>query len=496
MELPQALVAQFRSGSLERLDRIEAGWNAVTQRMATAELEAEMFRDVHTLKGEARLVGFADVVLITERLEDLLFAARRRRFRVHEDVDVVVTMALQFLRMLLRKRAGGSQGGIDLAGFLKHIDEVLTEWPRQSETLEGASGPSSLRAHEGTRVSAAVRQRLGIAAALVFLESRAGLGSTCLERAWEVLVDELSRLDAVELMPLVRRHAVAAKDLAVELGKEVDVVIDGPDLRVSAEVVDTIHTSLLHTLRNAVDHGIETPDQRAARGKPRRGTINLHITAEDQAVRLEVEDDGDGADLESIRRRAIELALLSPEGAKAATDDALLELVFVPGFTVRESASSVSGRGIGMDAVRSTIERMHGTISIRSQKGVGATVTMRLPRSQNLVDVYAMPSTRKDVLLAVPTTWTLRRDADGPALDPLVALGLRPQADGTGPFGVAVLTRDGDEHAILTGGPPAHATALRICPTSADEPFEIVQIESREAILIRPEIAFARRSVS
>jgi two-component system chemotaxis sensor kinase CheA len=167
--LPVSIVAQFRATSIERLGRIEAAWGALTQRIGTAEAESELYHDVHTLKGEARLVGFADVVLLTQRLEDLLVAARRRRYRVTEDVDVLVTMAIQFTRMLLRKRAGASQGGIDINGFLKQIDDVLAEWPRQSEAPD-STGAMAWRGPEGGKISVAVRQRLGGAATQIFLE--------------------------------------------------------------------------------------------------------------------------------------------------------------------------------------------------------------------------------------------------------------------------------------------------------------------------------------
>jgi two-component system chemotaxis sensor kinase CheA len=469
---------------------MEAAWGALTQRVGTAEGESELFHDVHTLKGEARLVGFADVVLITQRLEDLLVAARRRRYRVTEDVDVLVTMALQFIRMLVRKRAGASQGGIDINGFLKQIDDVLAEWPRQSETPD-ASGAAGTRAGEVGKVSVAVRQRLGGAATQVYLELIAAGERPRLRRAWEMLVGELAQLDAVPLMPLVRRHAMSAKEVAAELGKEVDVVIEGPDARVGIEVLDAIHAALLHTLRNAVDHGIEAPDVRTAAGKSRRGTVTVRIGIDADSIAVTIRDDGGGIDTESIRRRAQKLGLLSPEDAEAAPDATLLDLTFAPGFSVREAANTISGRGIGLDAVRAGIERLGGTIALESQRNVGATVSFELPQSRRVIDVHRLPSTQPGLTFAVPTTWTVRSERCDDSVDPAVALGLRHGGGSvSATLSHLVLARDGEEYPVLIGGPTSRVAAVRICPTSPDESIEIVSVDEERMLLIRPDVFF------
>ncbi|HVJ94069.1 MAG TPA: ATP-binding protein, partial [Labilithrix sp.] len=484
--LPTGVVAQFRATSIERLGRIEAAWGALTQRVGTAEGESELYHDVHTLKGEARLVGFADVVLITQRLEDLLVAARRRSYRVTEDVDVLVTMAIQFIRMLLRKRAGASQGGIDINGFLKQIDDVLAEWPRETETPAAAEETSATRATDGGKVSVAVRQRLGAAATQIFLELITSEDRPYLHRAWDIIVGELAQLEAVPLMPLVRRHASSAKDVAAELGKEVDVTIDGPEIKVGIEVLESIHAALLHTLRNAVDHGIEAPDRRVAVGKPRRGCIAVRLRMEAEEIVVTVQDDGGGLDTESIRRRAAAQGLLSPEDAEAAPDATLLDLVFAPGFSSRESASTISGRGIGLDAVRAGIERIGGTITLDSKRGQGMTFEFHLPQSRRIVEVHRLPSTRTGLAFGVPTTWTIRTERRPNSIDPIEALGLRTSVGGavSAKLTHIVLARDGQDYPVLIGGPVTRVAAARICPTSPDEGLEVVMAGEERLLLI------------
>ncbi len=490
--LPTSIVAQFRATSIERLERIEGAWGALTQRVAAAEAESELFHDIHTLKGESRLVGFADVVLLTQRLEDLLVAAKRRRYRVTEDVDVLVTMAIQFTRMLLRKRAGVSQGGIDINGFLKQIDDVLAEWPRQSEVPEEVPGHVATRTAEGGKVSVAVRQRLGGAATEIFLELVATQDSPRLRRAWSILVGELAQLDAVPLLPLVRRHASSAKDVAAELGKEVDVVIDGPDVRVGIEVLDVIHAALLHTLRNAVDHGIEAPEQRLQLGKTRRGNIVVRHRVEGDEISVTVQDDGGGIDVESVRRRAVKVGLLGADAGESATEAALLELTFAPGFSSREAATNISGRGIGLDAVRAGIERLGGRITLASKRHVGVTVELRLPFSRRVIEVHRLPATRPGLAFAVPTTWTIRSERREDAVDLVDVLGLRtgPNAHVSATLAHIVLSRDGEDHALIIGGSVSRVAATRVCPTSPDDGLEVVSVDDERMLLIRPDVFF------
>ncbi|MBX3229269.1 MAG: Hpt domain-containing protein [Labilithrix sp.] len=490
--LPNDIVAQFRATTVERLGRIEEAWGSLAHGVATAENESELFHDVHTLKGEARLVGFADVVLIIQRLEDLLVAARRRRYRVNEDVDVLVTMAIQFARMLVRKRPGASNGGIDIGGFLKQIEDVLAEWPRQSEGPE-SNGAASMRPADGGKITVAIRQRLGGAATQIFLEMLVASDRIRLRRAWDTLVGELAGLDAVPLMPVARHHAASAKELAAELGKEVDVIVEGPDLRVGVEVLDTIHTSLLHCLRNAVDHGIEPPSARVAAGKPRRGNVCVKVRAETDSVAVIVQDDGGGVDLESIRDRAAKLGLLSAEDALAAPEATLLDLTFAAGFSVRESAGTVSGRGIGLDAVRAGIERLGGRIGIASTRGVGAIVSFEVPSTRRVVEVHRLPSTQAGLSFAIPTTWTVRSGKSDSYLDPVTVLALRRNEQTTPTVGQIVVTRDGEEHGLVIGGPVSRVAATRIAPTSPDEPLEVVAFGGEHLLLLRPEVFFTAR---
>lgn len=496
--IPKQLVARFRAVADERLERIESAWVALTQKAEGPQTEAELFQDIHTLKGDARVVGFADVVLLSQRLEDLLFASRRRRFRVHEDVDVAVTMAVQFLRMLLRKKAGTSQGGIDLGGFLKHIDEVLAEWPRITEAPVAGGSMSSPRGAESMRIPPAVRQRLAAVASNVYVEllatERGSRSRARLSRAWEELSKQLADLDAVPLDPLLRRHAVAAQDLAVELGKEVTVSVDAAPARVGVEVLDAINAALVHTLRNAIDHGIERPDERVAKGKDRRGTVRLRVSTDENAIELTVADDGAGVDIERVRARAVNGGHMTPEAAERAGASTLLELLFLPGFSLRDTAGPISGRGVGMDAVHSAVNVARGRVDIASERGKGVTVVVRIPQASRAVEVHRIPSSREGITLAVPSSWSVRPAPEGASgIDPLVVLGVRGAAQNRT---AVVVERDHDAFVMYAGGPSTVVSATRICPAAPHEILEVVQVGDEQALLLRPDMFFPQAALS
>jgi two-component system, chemotaxis family, sensor kinase CheA len=484
--LPEQLVSRFRAVTAERLARIEDAWISLTQRASGTQVEPELLHDIHTLKGDARVVGFADVALLAQRLEDLIFAARRTRYRVHDDADVVVTMALQFIGLLIRKKAGASAGGIDLAGFLDHGDEVLRDWPRSSDFVPTRGSVPASRV-EALRAAPDARQRLASVATVIFLESlRAPLGSSSRQRlrsAFDDLSGELAELEAVPIVGLLKRHASTGLELATELGKEVDVIVEPTDARVGLEATDTLNAALVHLIRNAVDHGIETAEERRALGKSPRGTIRISCDASGERLELRVADDGSGVDLDKIRRRAAELGI-EPAGPD---DAALLELVFRPGFSSRAAVGPLSGRGIGMDAVRSALGKLRGTVAIESTAGVGLTSVVRLPRGASILDVHRIPASVTGVALAVPSTWRQRVVTDGTGVD--LARMLELSGTTTEPPVLVTITREREEYTLVTGGAPREATATRICPLPAGEPLEIVQIEDELAILFRPELA-------
>ncbi|MDI9543175.1 MAG: chemotaxis protein CheA [Pseudomonadota bacterium] len=174
------------------------------------------------------------------------------------------------------------------------------------------------------------------------------------------------------------------RDLSTELGKEVNFTTSGEETELDKTVIDKLGDPLVHLIRNSIDHGIESPDARKAAGKPAEGTIRLTAEHSGAHVLISVSDDGAGLDTEAIRSKAIEKGLISPDAAMSEKD--LFELILSPGFSTAKSISKVSGRGVGMDVVTSSIESFGGTVEIASVRGRGTTITLKLPLTLAIID--------------------------------------------------------------------------------------------------------------
>ena len=169
------------------------------------------------------------------------------------------------------------------------------------------------------------------------------------------------------------------RDLSRNLGKEIELEIFGEDTDLDKNLVEALSDPLVHLVRNAVDHGVETPDVREAAGKPRKGTVVLGAAQEGDHIALLIKDDGGGMDPQALRRKVVEKGLMEPAMAERMTDREAFNVIFMAGFSTKTEISDVSGRGVGMDVVKTKISQLNGTIDIDSEIGVGTTLRVKLP---------------------------------------------------------------------------------------------------------------------
>jgi two-component system chemotaxis sensor kinase CheA len=190
------------------------------------------------------------------------------------------------------------------------------------------------------------------------------------------------------------------RDLAVACGKQVRLDLDGQETELDRTIIEAVRDPLTHLVRNAVDHGIEPPAERAARGKPAEGRLHLSAAHEGGKVVIQIADDGGGIDPARVRDKAVRAGLVTPEAAARMSDRELVDLVFRPGFSTADRITHFSGRGVGMDVVRTNVEAIGGTVDLDSRPGRGTTVRMKIPLTLAIIpaltvttggDRYAIP---------------------------------------------------------------------------------------------------------
>jgi two-component system chemotaxis sensor kinase CheA len=214
-----------------------------------------------------------------------------------------------------------------------------------------------------------------------------GILTASIEAMERLIGDLRDRVLAMRMVPIgatFKRFTRLVRDLSSELGKPVEFVTEGDETELDKTVTDQIGDALVHILRNSMDHGLESPDARTAAGKPAQGTLRLSARYEGASAIIEVRDDGRGIDPVVIRRKAEAKGLVSPTAT--LTESETLGLIMLPGFSTAESVTHLSGRGVGMDVVKKTIESLRGTISLSSKPGVGTVISLSLPLTLAIID--------------------------------------------------------------------------------------------------------------
>jgi two-component system chemotaxis sensor kinase CheA len=195
----------------------------------------------------------------------------------------------------------------------------------------------------------------------------------------------VTKLRMVPVSFIFDRFPRLVRDLSKTMKKKIDLRIEGQDTELDRTVIDEIGDPLVHLIRNSIDHGIELPEERLKNGKEATGTICISAYQEGSGVIIEVDDDGHGIDTDKVRKKALEKALITPEQSSEMTEEELVQLVFLPGFSTSDAVTDISGRGVGMDAVKTKVESLGGQFEVASEHGKGTRVLVRLPLTLAIV---------------------------------------------------------------------------------------------------------------
>jgi two-component system chemotaxis sensor kinase CheA len=398
----EALLQEFAAEAEEQLDGIEQALIEAEVTPGDRRLFPELFRRAHTLKGNASVVGFNGIVESAHVVEDALERLVDGRLTPSPKLVSLLLEAVDELRrQVAAALAGGEDSGSSELGLVAFLSSKGSSKAPRSPRAD-AEAPHAGGRSRSLRVDVDKLDRMlnlmgeitvarGVSASL--LESGAPL-SDLRDAQRDVdgllldLQEQVTRVRMVPVGPVFRQHARTVRDLALAHGKQARLVTVGDEVEIDTAAIERIRDPLVHMIRNAIDHGIEAPDVRRAKGKDPVGTIALTARYDAGRVLVTLSDDGAGLDRDRIRAKAREHL---PEAAVAALTEAeLFKLIFEPGFTTAEKVTDLSGRGVGMDVVRRAIEALRGTIAIDSRPEEGTSVTLGLPLTLAIIEGFSV----------------------------------------------------------------------------------------------------------
>jgi two-component system chemotaxis sensor kinase CheA len=432
----------FAAESQENLAAMEDALLRLETRPGDGELLGTVFRVAHTLKGDAGNLGLAPVAELAHGVEDLLDRIRGHEGPAAPESVELLLRATDALRALVPAAIEGRAGLHpaeqallrEIAAAAEAEDGALPAPPSPEAVAEGGAAPASPAAPQRARTLRVEVGRLDramdLAGEIAIARGRVGQlledgapGREVLEahRAADALQAELqelvTRLRMVPLGPTFRLHARTVRDVAFANGKLAALEVEGDDVEVDTGVVELLRDALTHLVRNAVDHGIESPADRVRAGKPPQGTVRLAARHEGGSVVVTMRDDGAGLSRERIGQRARERGLAADPDA--LPDAELFRLVLEPGFSTARGVTELSGRGVGLDVVRRNVESLRGSVDLAPGEGGGTAVTLRLPLTLALIEgfsvavdgeVFVLPLDAVVECLEMPAT---RHEADG-----------------------------------------------------------------------------------
>jgi len=457
-------IGEFLVESSENLDQLDRDLLALEARPDDAQRVASIFRTVHTIKGNSGFFGFSKLGALAHSGEHLLGKLRDGKLTLDDRVTGSLYSMVDAVRTILRTiEATGGEGEHDyrdlsrtlaaVAAGAEAVPSAAAASPQAPTAPAAPPAPAtSVAAQEPAQppaetpapngpgvVDSTVRVDVGLLASILDLVGELVLArnqlrsidsddpavQACAQRINAVtnaLQETAVRTRLQPVEHVFSRFPRTVRDLAVSCGKEVQLVIDGADTELDRSLIESIRDPLTHLIRNAVDHGIEPPEARVAAGKPRAGRLSLRAFNESGRVTIEVSDDGGGIAFEKVRDKAVARGLVSAAEAATMPPERVLQFIFEPGFSTAAKVTSVSGRGVGMDVVRTNIEAIGGTVDIHSVPGVGTTVRVHVPLTLAIMPAlvvrcgnerFAIPQSAVGELVPVS------RDRHGPRIEGL-----------------------------------------------------------------------------
>ncbi|BBD65526.1 CheA signal transduction histidine kinases [Nostoc commune NIES-4072] len=443
-------IEAFLVESYENLNQIEGDIIELEKTSANGEALVRIYRSLHTLKGNCGFLPFPNLESLAHAGENLLSCLRDRTIAITPDIISILLQTVDGIRQILSQiqatKQDGNRNYSALIATLTRLSEakqtlkpsqslVNTQTPQiDAEAPDTAGSDVNNELTEistTTSESAYIRvnvnlldQMMNLVGELVLARNQViGFSTKFKDNSFTATCQHLSQLTAelqeevmkTRLQPISsiwQKFPRVTRDLAIASGKEVKVEMEGADTELDKSIIETIKDPLTHLVRNCIDHGIELPAERVACGKPSLGRLFLKAFHESGKVNIEIGDDGRGLNLEQLKGRAQQLGLVNAVQAATMSQSEAMDLIFLSGFSTAEQVTHLSGRGVGMDIVKSNIEKINGTIEIYSQQGQGTTFKIKIPLTLAIIpalivtsggDCYAIPQASLQELVRLET---------------------------------------------------------------------------------------------
>ncbi len=431
-ELPQELLEEFILEANELLQTLNNDILSLEIETDNQEIINNIYRTFHTIKGNASLINHQILSNVAHHAEDILSQIRGNRLEPTNDVIDTLLEVADFIKNYIDDLKEKKKPQLDITPLEKRLNSILGKEDQQLNVTHQADSrrlssdfpaeKKNVKKNEQTvRINVdRLDNLMNLAGELILEKNRLLQLTENLNRKFSGIkeVNDLEELNnslgfitteiqesimKIRMLPisnLFRKFPRLVRDLARDKNKEVELIMEGEDTELDRSVIEAINDPLVHILRNAIDHGIELPEERVKQGKSPRGTIQMSAFQEGNHIVISIRDDGSGIDPEKIATKAIEKNIVTPDGVRSMSKREIINLIFEAGFSTAAVVTDVSGRGVGLDVVHSNISKLNGTVEIETEVGKGTNFIIKLPLTLTIMtglvikvwdEVYIIP---------------------------------------------------------------------------------------------------------
>ncbi len=412
----------YLSEAEEHLENLNSSLLKLEDQPNNKELINSLFRSAHTIKGDSAAMGFQKISKLAHSIEDVLGLFKDQKLIANKRVIDLLFKSFDALEFMIKEVGKGKKESFDIDPLIEKLKLIETFSESKGKTsaespsvcsltnedhMEGAEGvelaynPHLLKTVKFIKVNIELLDKLmNLVGELLIVKMM--LEQIRTENHLEILNEPLDRLNhllseaqfevmqarLIEICQVFNRFPRMIRDISKKENKKVNFIIEGGNIKLDRSVIDKLAEPLIHILRNAIDHGIEPPEERKKRGKKEVGTLKLKARKERNTAVIEIEDDGNGFDVAKIKAVAVKKGIISREEAEKLTHKQILMLPFRPNFSTAEKVTDVSGRGVGLDVVKNMIESLNGSVRVESETGKGTKFVLELPLTLAIIQCF------------------------------------------------------------------------------------------------------------